>query len=91
MSADAARSIHPDWSVGEREMRREVRVGQYLDGLALVTRVAHAAEAANHHPDIELGWRRVTFRLTSHDANGTVTDRDFALAAVIDGIVDELT
>jgi 4a-hydroxytetrahydrobiopterin dehydratase len=50
----------------------------------LVTRAATSAEAANHHPDIDVRWRSVTFRLTTHDVGG-VTPRDINLARRIQG------
>ncbi len=48
----------------------------------LVNEVAAAAEAAGHHPDIDIRWNRVTLALSSH-AEGGLTDRDFQLAARI--------
>jgi len=50
--------------------------------IALVERVAELAEAADHHPDIDIRWRRVTFTLTTHDAGG-LTAMDLELAAGI--------
>jgi 4a-hydroxytetrahydrobiopterin dehydratase len=55
--------------------------------MAFVNRVADAAEAANHHPDILLhGWNRVRLAVTNH-AQGGLTEADFALADRIDGLV----
>lgn len=56
--------------------------GDFMSGLALVNRVAEAAEAANHHPDVELTYPSVTVRLTSHDVGG-ITSRDVDLARTI--------
>ncbi|MCU0283563.1 MAG: 4a-hydroxytetrahydrobiopterin dehydratase [Candidatus Nanopelagicales bacterium] len=53
-------------------------------GIELVRRAANSAEAANHHPDIDVRYRRVTFRLTTHDAGG-LTPRDVHLARRIQG------
>jgi 4a-hydroxytetrahydrobiopterin dehydratase len=55
----------------------------------LVTQVAGAADALNHHPDISLGWGKVSFELSSHDAGG-VTSRDLKLAAEIQKLADSL-
>lgn len=59
----------------------------FLDGLALVSRVADLAEKANHHPDVLLTYPRVCFSLTTHDAGG-LTERDFDLAAEIQKVIE---
>ena len=48
--------------------------------------MALIAEAEGHHPDIELGWGRAAFKLTTHAASG-LTRNDFVLAAKIDQLV----
>ncbi len=73
-----------DWERDGAAIRRTVTTRDFRAALALVNRVADAAEAANHHPDIEIAkYRRVTFRLTTHAAGG-LTVRDLELAAEID-------
>ena len=76
----------PDWSTNGDAITRTFRFKLYMDGIAFVNRVANAAEAADHHPDMVLGYRRVVVTLTTHDANG-ITHKDFALAAEIDGLI----
>lgn len=51
----------------------------FRSAVRLVDAVADVADALNHHPDVRLGWGRVEFALTSHDAGG-VTPRDVELA-----------
>lgn len=75
-----------DWSYSGDAITRTFRFKSYMDGIAFVNRVANAAEATDHHPDMMLGYRRVVVTLTTHDANG-ITQKDFALAAEIDGLV----
>ena len=55
----------------------------YLAGIRFVTYVAEIAEALNHHPDLEVGYRKVVVNITTHDAGG-VTEKDFDLAEMID-------
>jgi 4a-hydroxytetrahydrobiopterin dehydratase len=55
--------------------------------VAFAGRVAELAEVADHHPDILIGYRRVTLTLVSHDAGG-LTERDFRLAAEVDEKAD---
>lgn len=53
--------------------------------MELVRKVAEAAEAANHHPDIDIRWRKVTYTLSTHSAGG-LTQLDLDLAAQIDSL-----
>ncbi len=53
--------------------------------IAFVTRIGFLAEAANHHPDIDIRWNKVRLALTTHDAGG-LTAKDFALAAAADEV-----
>jgi 4a-hydroxytetrahydrobiopterin dehydratase len=59
--------------------------GDFVTGLAFVTKVTEAAEAANHHPDVDLRYPHVDVTLMSHDVGGT-TGRDLALAREISEI-----
>src|SRR3989337_395135 len=55
----------PDWARDGAILRRTVKVADFRAAVALVNRVADAAEAANHHPDISItGYRNVTFELS---------------------------
>ncbi len=68
---------------------RELRFTDFAAAIAFVDRVAVAAEAAEHHPDILVhGWNNVRLTLSTHSA-GTVTDADHALAATIDALVGD--
>jgi 4a-hydroxytetrahydrobiopterin dehydratase len=57
----------------------------FAGSIAFVVKVAFLAERADHHPDIDVRWRRVRIALTTHDAGG-LTNRDLDLAAEIEGI-----
>jgi 4a-hydroxytetrahydrobiopterin dehydratase len=73
----------PDWRREGETIVRQVRCGSFREAISLVNRVADAAEAADHHPDIEISWRRVTFRLTTKASRG-LTTKDVAMAREID-------
>lgn len=62
---------------------RTVRAPSYLEGIRLVADVAQVAEDLDHHPDIDIRWTAVTFRLSTHSAGG-ITGYDLRLAADID-------
>jgi len=72
-----------EWSGDHHAIVREIVAPSFLDGIKLVNAVAVAAEEADHHPDMDIRWRTVTFRLSTHSAGG-VTEKDLALAKRID-------
>lgn len=73
----------PHWVREGDSIRREVQAPSFLAGIELVGAVARAAEAADHHPDIDIRWRTVTFTLSTHSEGG-ITEKDVALARQID-------
>jgi 4a-hydroxytetrahydrobiopterin dehydratase len=77
----------PHWRRDGDTITRAVEAPSFLEGVDLVGVVARAAEAANHHPDIDIRWRTVSFTLSTHSEGG-VTAKDFALAEQIDDAVN---
>lgn len=75
----------PGWARTGDEIVRTYELPTFPAVIALVGRIADAAEAANHHPDLDIRYRRLRVALSTHDAGG-LTDKDFALAAQIDGL-----
>jgi 4a-hydroxytetrahydrobiopterin dehydratase len=76
----------PGWAQSGNAIIRTYSFKAYLDGVGFVNRVASAAEAADHHPDIALGYKQVVVTLTTHSANG-ITKKDFDLATDIEALV----
>ncbi|HEY7736950.1 MAG TPA: 4a-hydroxytetrahydrobiopterin dehydratase [Candidatus Limnocylindrales bacterium] len=75
------------WAVDGDTIIRTVRRSDFRAAIALVDRIADAAEAANHHPDLCVrGYRTVEVRLTTHSEGG-ITERDLAMARTIEGLV----
>jgi 4a-hydroxytetrahydrobiopterin dehydratase len=70
--------------VGDKLLGR-YRTADFVASVQLLEAVTEAAEALNHHPDVQLGWGRISFELSSHDVGG-VTQRDLQLALEIDRI-----
>ena len=82
--AAALSSEVPGWERdGNRALHREFSFPDFREAFGFVARAALIAEAEGHHPDIELGWGRASFELTTHAASG-LTRNDFVLAAKID-------
>jgi 4a-hydroxytetrahydrobiopterin dehydratase len=74
---------HSGWDHDGDEIRRRYELPSFPDAVAFVVRIGFLAEAANHHPDLDIRWRNVVVALTTHDAGG-LTARDLDLAAAID-------
>jgi 4a-hydroxytetrahydrobiopterin dehydratase len=72
----------PGWERRGQEIRRTWTFAGFGGSMAFVNRVAVLAEAADHHPDIDVRYSKVTLVLTTHDAGG-LTAGDFALAETI--------
>lgn len=64
---------------------RTVVLDDFAASIELVDRIAELAEQANHHPDLEISWNRVTISLSTHSQGG-LTRSDFALAEQIDAL-----
>ncbi len=74
---------HWRWDEARRGIARSLRFRDFSEAFAFMTRVALAAEKADHHPDWSNSWNRVEISLTTHSAGG-LTRRDIELAKSID-------
>ena len=75
----------PGWSLANGEITRTFERDDFRGALLLVGAVAFLAEEANHHPDIDIRWNKVTLTLSTHSAGG-LTAADFALARRISAL-----
>jgi 4a-hydroxytetrahydrobiopterin dehydratase len=75
----------PGWSLVQGEIVHDAVFPDFGTAMRFVNQVAEAAEAANHHPDIDIRYNKVRLALISHDAGG-LTTRDFALATAINAL-----
>ena len=73
----------PGWSGDASSLSRTFQAPDFKTAIRLVVAVAEDAEALDHHPDIDVRWRAVTFVLSTHSAGG-VTAKDRELAHRID-------
>jgi 4a-hydroxytetrahydrobiopterin dehydratase len=69
----------PGWKRSGKSIHREFLFKGFMGSVAFVRRVAAAAEARDHHPDIDIRWNRVKLTLSTHSEGG-LTTKDFALA-----------
>jgi len=70
----------PGWQIEGGELVKTFQFQDFRAALGFVNRVGEAAEAAGHHPDIDIRYNKVRLSLVTHDAGG-LTEKDFALAA----------
>jgi 4a-hydroxytetrahydrobiopterin dehydratase len=80
---EALRTALTGWQVEDGLLVRSIQAADFLSGIRLVDAVAVAAEERDHHPDIDVRWTTVTFRLATHSEGG-LTSKDVDLAAEID-------
>ena len=73
----------PEWHLDEGKLIRDYTFPDFVKAMAFVNQVAEIAEAANHHPDIDIRYNQVRLGLISHDSGG-LTSRDINLATRID-------
>jgi len=80
------RGEHPDWTLHGETAARTFAFGDFAEAMGFVTRVGLAAEKADHHPDVDVRWNRVTLTISTHSAEA-FTNLDVALIETIDGWV----
>ncbi len=76
----------PDWKKKGSLIARTYEFADFVAAIKFVNAVAKAAEKANHHPDIDIRWNKVTLAFTTHDAGG-LTENDFELAGKSDNLL----
>ena len=74
----------PGWERAGDEIAKTFECASFPDAIAFVVRIGFFAEQADHHPDLDVRWRKVKVALTSHDAGG-LTQKDVELATKIEG------
>ena len=73
----------PGWTREGDEIVKTFELPTFPDAITFVTRIADRAEAANHHPDLDIRYRKVRVALSTHDAGG-LTELDVKLAEAMD-------
>lgn len=76
----------PGWEREGDVITKTYRLDTYLAGLAFASAIGTLAEAQDHHPELIIGWKRVTVRYNTHDAGNKITARDLKAAAAIEGL-----
>jgi 4a-hydroxytetrahydrobiopterin dehydratase len=74
-----------NWKLEQGELVQTATFPDFIQTMSFVNQVAELAEAAGHHPDIDIRYNRVRLALVTHDAGG-ITQNDISLAQNIDQI-----
>lgn len=77
------------WQEKDNQLYRKFTFADFSEAFAFMTRVAIAAEKANHHPYWSNVWNTVEIWLSTHDAGNVVTEKDHAMASEINEIVKD--
>ena len=76
----------PGWRLEGDAIVKTYSFDSYVGGLVFATAAGTIAEGQDHHPDITIGWRKVTVRFTTHSAGNKLSHKDFDVAAAIDAL-----
>lgn len=77
----------PDWDIEGKALTRTVEFEEFTEAIDFVNDLAEVAEEAQHHPDIDIRYVRVTVSLTTHEVGG-ITDADLEIAQRVDNLVN---
>jgi 4a-hydroxytetrahydrobiopterin dehydratase len=80
---------HSGWTARGDGLVRTFTFSSFADAIAFVTRLAFDAEAADHHPDLNVSYRRVTVTWSTHSEGG-ITEKDFEGTRQADAIAGRL-
>lgn len=73
----------PGWSRKGDVLSKTFQFSSFPNAMQFVNRVAESAEAAQHHPDIDIRYTKISCMLTTHDAGG-ITQNDLSMAEQIE-------
>ncbi|MBZ5534524.1 MAG: 4a-hydroxytetrahydrobiopterin dehydratase [Acidobacteriia bacterium] len=77
----------PGWTIQEGKLTKQFELSSFPDLVSLVVKIGFIAEAANHHPDLLINYRRLTFMLSTHSLGG-VSDKDLEQAKQIEAVIN---
>ncbi len=78
----------PNWKIENERLARTIEFPSYSAGAAFAMRVVVLAEKTDHHPNIEILWKKVRLVYTTHSAGG-LSQKDFMAAVQIEKMLNE--
>ncbi|MCL1602041.1 MAG: 4a-hydroxytetrahydrobiopterin dehydratase [Actinomycetia bacterium] len=82
---DSFLDIHSGWIRDGESITKTYVFGDFNEALGFVVRIGVSSEVADHHPDIDIRWNKVTCVLSTH-SEGALTSKDLTLAAAFDDV-----
>ena len=76
----------PGWESADDAITKTYKFEAYLAGIAFAAAVGTISEGLNHHPDLFIGWRKVSVTFTTHDAGSQITQKDLDAAAAVEAL-----
>lgn len=82
----AALAELPGWARDGDTLTKTYALPSYLAGVAFASAVGVLSEGLDHHPDLHIGWRKVTVRYNTHDAGSKITLKDVQAARAVEAL-----
>lgn len=76
--------IPAGWEIKENHLQKTFEFKTFLKTMSFVNAVAWIANQLNHHPEMIINFNKCVIRITTHDANNSITDKDYVLAEAIE-------
>lgn len=75
------------WTIQDNKLYRKFLFSDFIDAFSFMTKVAFIAEKIGHHPTFSNTYNTVEILLSTHDANNTITEKDYLLSKKIDELI----
>jgi len=82
-------AVPESWTQTDNSLTRTIQRADFVDAIALVVEIGRLADAADHHPDIDIRYRTLHLNLSTHSAGNKVTAKDFDLAQKINELPED--
>ena len=73
------------WTISDGKLTKKFKFQNFKEALGFIVKVGIEAEINGHHPELFNVYNEVSIQLATHDAGGSITEKDFILAKAIDG------
>ena len=75
------------WTIQDNKLYKKFIFTNFIEAFSFMTKVAFIAEKIGHHPTLLNTYNTVEILLSTHDANNTITEKDYLLSKKIDELL----